>query len=381
MGQQIPQIRQYMKKSILLAFLLPVIACGNRQEIVNPHELEDNDLTSHYTGYQGTNRIVFDSGFTAPVLSYKVYSSGESPQYDPVQWSLKGSNDGKKWEIVDERKSQKFCSRFQEILCVVQSPGNYQKYMLEAATANNDTLKIAEVVLSDKNMLAGWQNFKYPNINFQVLSPETEGAKIYNNLVQNPDEYIKYHARKVAEILYYTDQDSIMDVQNIKYTLEDKPGVSAKGGSTPNIHIFYSTQHIEKSANESLYKLNFETRGVLYHELTHGYQYEPKGCGNYGNNKTFWACIEGIADAVRAEAGLFDMSTRKPGGNWLDGYRTTGFFLQWLTTKDPNAIRKFHQTAKDLEVWSFDAAIKSVFGNDTGIEEMWNEYQEYLLKE
>ena len=56
------------------------------------------------------------------------------------------------------------------------------------------------------------------------------------------------------------------------------------------------------------------------------------------------------------------------------GYRTTGFFLQWLTTKDPDAIRKFHRTVKDLEVWSFEAAINSVFGNDTGIEEMWNEY-------
>ena len=40
------------------------------------------------------------------------------------------------------------------------------------------------------------------------------------------------------------------------------------------------------------------------------------------------------------------MSTRKPGGNWMDGYRTTGFFIQWLTTKDPDAIRKFHETVR-----------------------------------
>ena len=82
---------------------------------------------------------------------------------------------------------------------------------------------------------------------------------------------------------------------------------------------------------------------------------------------------------MRAEAGYFDMDTRKPGGNWMDGYRTTGFFLQWLTTKDPDAIRKFHLTVRNLDVWSFDEAIKSVFGPESGIEVLWEEYQDFLI--
>lgn len=348
----------------------------------NVAELTDNNRETVYSGEKGKNKFIFDVDYTSPVLSYRVYSSGESSKHDPSSWVLKGSNDGKKWTVVDERKDQTFCSRFQENFYVVQKPAPFKKYMLEATAKNKkEVLILADVCLYDKNLEVGWDNFKYPNVDFQVLDPDTDGAKYYNELVHNPDEYIKYHARKVAEILYYTADDPMTDVQNIKYTLENKKGVSAKGGSSPNIHIFYSTQHIENSAKSSLYKLDFETRGVLYHELTHGYQYEPKGCGNYGNNKTFWACIEGIADAVRAEAGLFDMKTRRPGGNWMDGYRTTGFFIQWLTTKDPDAIRKFHRTAKDLEVWSFDAAIKSVFGESSSIEGMWNEYQEFLKKE
>lgn len=64
----------------------------------------------------------------------------------------------------------------------------------------------------------------------------------------------------------------------------------------------------------------------------------------------------------------------------MDGYRTTGFFFQWLTTKDPDAIRKLHLTVRDLEVWSFDKAIKSIFGEDSSIEGMWNEYQAFLEK-
>ena len=228
--------------------------------------------------------------------------------------------------------------------------------------------------------MTDWKEFNYPAVDFEVLDPQTKGASIYTDLVQDPDAYIKYHAEKVAEILFYTAKDTMNDVQTIQYTLKDYDGVSAKSGNPPVISIVYSTQHIEKSANESLYKLDFETRGVLYHELVHAYQFEPKGIGSYSTNKEFWACIEGMADAVRAEAGFFDWSTRKPGGNWMDGYRTTGFFFQWLTTKDPDAIRKLHLTVRDLEVWSFDKAIKSIFGEDSSIEGMWNEYQAFLEK-
>ena len=34
-------------------------------------------------------------------------------------------------------------------------------------------------------------------------------------------------------------------------------------------------------------KLFFETRGVLLHELTHAYQLEPQGIGNYGSSRVY----------------------------------------------------------------------------------------------
>ena len=348
---------------------------------VNVPELSDGDPTTYYTGTRKLNRIVFDPQYSIPIQSYKIYSSGESPVHDPASWVLKGSYDGKNWVVVDERKDQRFCSRYQEILCPITNPSNYKQYMLEAETAGSDTLVIGDVLFSEKNLVTDWEDFKYPAVDFEVLAPETKGAAIYADLVQDPDAYLKYHACKVAEILFYTAKDTMNDVQTIHYTLKDYDGVSAKSGNPPAIYIEYSTRHIEKSANESLYKLDFETRGVLYHELVHAYQFEPKGIGSYSTNKEFWACIEGMADAVRAESGFFDMSTRKPGGNWMDGYRTTGLFIQWLKTKDPDAIRKFHLTVRDLDVWSFDKAIKCIFGEESGIESMWNEYQAFLTKE
>ncbi|MDR2956075.1 MAG: basic secretory family protein [Prevotella sp.] len=368
-----------MKLILSVLLLFGSISAGMAKDVpTNVAELIDNNAETCYTGVKGKNKLVFDVKFDAPMLSYKVFSADDDSKHDPVEWVLKGSNDGKKWKTVDERKGQIFCARYQEALCVVENPAAYKKYMLEITAANKEILKVADVQFFDKNLMKGWEDFKYPTINFIDKAEGTEGSKLYKTLVQNPDEYIKFHARKVAEILYYTADDQMVDVQNIRYTLEDTDGISAKGGNSPRINIFYSTRHIENSAHESMYKLDFETRGVLYHELVHGYQFEPKGVGNYGNNKIFWSCIEGLADGVRAESGHFDMKTRRPGGNWMDGYRTTGFFIQWLKTKDPDAIRKFHLSVRDLEVWGWDEAMKYMFGSEATIEGLWNEYQDFL---
>lgn len=370
----------YMNLKILLIIIcMGLIAACSQSLPVNQQELTDGDIETFYTGSVGVNIFIFDSPYKSPVLSYKIYCSGDDPKHDPFNWTLKGSDNGKNWFVVDERSNQMFYSRFQEIICEVRNPDNYKRYMLEVISANEkDVLKVSEVMFSDKNLLKAWKPFNYPEVNFNIEEPNAEGSKLYGQLVQNPDEYIKYHTMKVAEILYFSAEDSMPDIHGINYVLKDYDGVSAKSGSPPVISIIYSTRHIENSAKESIYKLDFETRGVLYHELVHGYQFEPKGIGSYGTNKEFWACIEGIADAVRAEAGFFDWNTRRAGGHWLDGYRTTGFFIQWLTTKDPDAIRKFHTTVKDLDVWSFDGAIKRVFGDNTGIEGMWKEYQDFL---
>ena len=223
-----------------------------------------------------------------------------------------------------------------------------------------------------------WTDFIYPEVNFTSLNPETEGARLYSQLVPDPESFIREHCLKVAQILFWSASDPMNHVGKIKYQLKDYDGISAKEGTPAETTVYFSTKHVEKSASRSMFRLDFETRGVLFHELVHAYQFEPKGIGTYSTNKEFWACIEGLADAVRAESGYFDMSTRKPGGNWLDGYRTTGFFIQWLTQKDPDAIRKFHLSVRDLDIWSFDGAMKYIFGPSATIQDLWQEYQDYL---
>ena len=155
-------------------------------------------------------------------------------------------------------------------------------------------------------------------------------------------------------------------------------GISAKSGEAPDIFISFSTRYIERTARNSILEFCDETRGILYHELTHGYQHQPKGCGRYDGQSEYWAAIEGMADAVRIDAGFHKQRRPDPDGNWMQGYTTTGFFLQWFRTKDPDALRKFHDTMRTLYPWSFDAGVKAVFGKDTTIQELWDEYAQFI---
>lgn len=369
-------------KQLFLLALPTAVLCGCAQPELprNVAELCDANPSTEARFAAGDATVLFD-GFDTPMVNYSIYSSGADPSEDPAGWILCGSTDGRKWVELDRRDNAAFCSRFQEIPGEITAPESYALYRIQFLPREGaDSIAVGDVHFSERNIEREWCGFIYPEIAFEVLDPDTEGAAIYGRLVQDPDAYIRYHTRKVAEILFYSAADTMNTVGKIDYTLKDYEGVSAKSGTPAETAIVYSTRHIEKSARESMYKLDFETRGVLFHELVHAYQFEPKGIGTYGTNREFWACIEGLADAVRTEAGLFDVAAlRKPGGHWLDGYKTTGFFLQWLTTKDSDALRKFHVTVRDLNPWSFDGAMQAIFGR--GIEDLWNEYQQFLSSE
>ena len=351
--------------------------------------LLDDDLTTYFeaeVGSENSVEAVVDCS-AGRIVAYTLVSSGVVEQgdngvealYDPVSWKVYGSDDGASWNEVDSRSEVAFIARFQKHIYYLAAPADYAKYKFVFKANGGDKLTLSDILFHTEDPYAAWKNFESPEILFIDLA-EDKGSKLYDVLVQDKIAYLKWHALEICTYLYFNDRDERFPVNTIEYFLEPMPGeVSYKGGSSPKINIHYSTDWIQKSANESLLKLSLETRGVLFHELVHAYQFEPKGIGSYSTNREFWACIEGLADAVRAEAGLFDIAAlRKPGGHWLDGYKTTGFFLQWLTTMNPDALREFHVTVRDMDVWSFDKAMRAMFGPEKGIEQMWAEYQQFL---
>ena len=138
-----------------------------------------------------------------------------------------------------------------------------------------------------------------------------------------------------------------------------------------------SNQYVESYYNaEGAKALVEENKGVLAHELTHAFQLEPKGCGDYGSSKVFHSCIEGMADAVRVLSGGFPHASDRPkGGHYLDSYRYTGFFIAWCVQhKDKDFLRKFNLSTQYVNPWSFDGAIKYILGDKYNVEDLWKEY-------
>ena len=241
-------------------------------------------------------------------------------------------------------------------------------------------LALSFVACSDKPSAAKsqWDDYFVGNILFENKSPESEGSRIYHSLIPNPQEYIAEQARTVLNTLYFSPEDSIVPVNNLHYTIEEMDGISGKGGGNGEVSIYYSTKYVAKSFTDNdTAKVFFETRGVLLHELTHAYQLEPQGIGTYGTNRVFWAFIEGVADAVRIANGGFNGEVDRPkGGNYMDGYRTAGYFFVWLRdNKDPDFIRKINRTALEVIPWSFNGAIKHIFGENADVDALWKEYQ------
>ena len=178
-----------------------------------------------------------------------------------------------------------------------------------------------------------WKAYNVGKIIFEDQAKETEGSKIYAKIIKDPETYIAEQARDVLSTLYFSPADSIPPVENIYYTLEDVDG-------------------------------------------THVYQLSPQGIGGYDDDRVFWCFIEGMADAVRVANGGFLPEDRPKGGNYMDGYRTTGFFLAWLKdNKDPDFLRKFNASTLAVIPWSFNGAIKHVLGEEADIDELWYEYQ------
>lgn len=380
---------------LLVLFLLSFTYCGGDDPISDSGEgtkppapgpgdtssLFDNNLETYYEAKGGNISFVISRSSSEKISAYSFYSANDIVDTDPKTWIVKGSDDNKTWIDIDQQKDIAFCARFQENSYVLKNSIGYKHIKFEIQPNKGDRLRIGELKFHTVDTNKDWSKFVYPSIIFRDDASTTKGSKHYAEMVQDKKAYLQYHAREVAKILYFTDQDPIVGIKTINYVLKNYDGVSAKSGQPPTVTIEYSTQHIEKSYGRSLYTLDYETRGVLFHEMTHAYQYEPKGVGDYGSpDKVFWSFVEGLADAVRIQAGFVDIKERKSGGNWLNGYKTTGFFIHWLTTKDPDAIRKFNASALTLNPWSYNGAMKYIFGEEATITGLWDEYQSFLTK-
>jgi len=108
-----------------------------------------------------------------------------------------------------------------------------------------------------------------------------------------------------------------------------------------------------------------EITGVLYHEMTHVWQWN-------GNGNAPSGLIEGIADYVRLTAGFAPSHWVKPGSGdkWDQGYDVTAYFLQYCDTVASGFVAKMNSKLRDG--WDL-----GFFNDLTGksVDELWSDYK------
>lgn len=285
------------------------------------------------------------------------------------------------WVTVGEAKKKD--GIIEQLLAVEANVGDKERSATLTVKSGNIThsLKIRQMPesgsLTDDSPEA-WKEFSLPSVHVKNPYPNETGSMLYFSIVENPENFIHIQSRKVLEQLYFTPEDEfIPKVNYLEYVLDNFDGVSYCGGGGGMKQIALSNQYVESYYTENGAKaLVQENRGVLFHELTHAFQLEPKGCGDYGSSKVFHSCIEGMADAVRTLCGGFPNASDRPkGGHYLDSYRYTGFFIVWLVkNKDKDFLRKFNLSTQHVNPWSFDGAIKYILGDKYNVDDLWTEY-------
>jgi hypothetical protein len=229
----------------------------------------------------------------------------------------------------------------------------------------------------------GWKNFNPPKVELEIIAKGHKGVNKYLDLVKDQgykdiEAWVQHCALAVAQELYYTvEEANAKKVEKITYKLNDGGALSYKDGAAPHIEIGFDLNYLVKFIEKhDLKTAADEVYGVLCHELTHGYQQEPKNCGNYSYETEFFGFIEGTADLARLRTGGFNPPRApKLGGTYKSGYNVTAFFYLWITkTQDEEFLKKLNLTAKEMETWSLDKALNKLY--NASADEWWQHYQQ-----
>ncbi|KAI3989534.1 hypothetical protein MKX01_035296 [Papaver californicum] len=147
------------------------------------------------------------------------------------------------------------------------------------------------------------------------------------------------------------------NVESIKMYLETMDGVAY--ASNDEIHV--SASYIAGYSGD----VKREITGVLYHEVTHIWQWN-------GNGNAPGGLIEGIADYVRLKAKYAPSHWVKPGGGdrWDQGYDVTARFLDYCSSLRNGFVADVN---RKMKTGYSDEFFVELLGKN--VNELWRDYK------
>ena len=366
----------------------------NKRGVTNSYLLESNntsysfyklDLEHSKTSVYGDDYLQIAEielvALTNEPISEFTSNLSRAKVNDTIQFQDISANAPDSWQWIFENGTPA-TSNLQNPSVVFKTPGNHNVTLITSSKFGVDTLSLKRniKVYDPENP---WEGFYYPKITLTPTDTISEGYKRAISVIPDFKKAINEVTLGVCKQLYRNISE-VPDFEKVNFTFNWSDVLAARGGNAAAMELWFSTKYIQKALkNQSDEAVKYELYGVLWHELTHGYQFSPSTIDNqYKRGYDYFAFLEGEADLVRINAGFH--KTRHPdlgsdNHKYLSGYTTTGFFLKWIVdTYDNDFTYKFNASVKTIKPWSYKAAVKEILNKD--VDELWKEYEIYVKK-
>ncbi|MEK4476317.1 discoidin domain-containing protein [Paenibacillus sp. FSL R7-0048] len=129
----------------------------------------DNDKRTKYYTPHGSAWVQFRfaNGSRFAINRYRLTSGNDNPQLrDPKNWTVKGSNDGVNWTVLDGQSNQNFELRYQTREYAFSNTAGYEYIRFEFTSGGGSGLQVSEIELFDyvntaRNVSATADGFVY----------------------------------------------------------------------------------------------------------------------------------------------------------------------------------------------------------------------------
>jgi hypothetical protein len=109
--------------------------------------LINNNVQSKYLTFNASAWVQFQANTSYIVKGYTITSANDSPERDPLNWTLQGSNNGSNWTTIDTRTNQDFPDRFQTRTFTFNNSTGYLYYRFNMSNNSGTILQLGEIEL------------------------------------------------------------------------------------------------------------------------------------------------------------------------------------------------------------------------------------------
>ncbi|PKH87630.1 basic secretory protein-like protein [Colwellia sp. Bg11-28] len=250
---------------------------------------------------------------------------------------------------------------------------------LVASNDKGSNEKVQEQVVHIWDSQNPWAGYVKPTVTLVAHKPEHEGQIAFSRVMPDIEAVIHDISLQIVKVLYKDVAEAPL-FKTVTFETDEYDFPAAKSGTDEDMILMMDVAHLANKAAEGDDALRDEVIGMLWHELTHGYNNSPNS-GEYATGDEYHSYLESLANYMRIKAGFHE--SRRVGIKWVDNwnvdaYEQTSFFLEWVANshRSVDFIYLFNKAAGDLKEWSFDAAFKSIFGEDKGVSVFWQEYHD-----